>query len=181
MKELCEISYRKGSIISEKHCYSDIRNFYVMIVRMTKPFNFEKFKEIYCQVPRLTVEVVIQDTNGTLLTLRKMEPHAEFWHLPGGTVYFKESLADAVKRIAKEELGIDVSVGKFLGYIEYLHQEEGGGFDHPVGLAFLCHPISTDFVLNDQASTLKYFLDFPLNMMEEQKIFLERVLHKEEL
>ncbi len=142
---------------------------------MNKQFTFEEYKKIYSQVPRLTVEVVIQDKEGILFTLRGIPPFANIWHLPGGTVYFKESLEGAVKRIAKEELGVDVTVRKFLGYIEYLNQEAGGGFDHPVGLAFLCNSTSKKFILDEQASTIKFFSDFPQNIVEEQKEFLQNM------
>ncbi len=142
---------------------------------MKKPFSFEEFQSIYSKVPRLTVEIVIKNTEGVLLTLRRIHPLPGIWHLPGGTVYFKEPLEYAVKRIAKEELGLDVSVEKFLGYIEYIHQEKGGGFDHPVGIAFLCQPISQEVRLNDDASEAKYFRDFPEDVVMEQKEFLEKL------
>src|SRR5258706_5317068 len=108
-----------------------------------QPFTLEEFRSIYSQVPRLTVEVIIKNENGLLLTLRKIQPFQNLWHIPGGTVYFKEPISIAVSRVAKEELGVEVQIEKFLGYIEYLHQDDiGNWFDHPVGLVFLCNQIS---------------------------------------
>lgn len=72
------------------------------------PLTKEEFDSIYSKVPRLTVELVIKDGDKILLTKRSIEPCRGLWHLPGGTVYFGESLLDAVKRIAKKELSIDV-------------------------------------------------------------------------
>jgi len=40
-------------------------------------------------------------------------------HGPGGTVRLGEPLVAFVKRVAATELGLEVSVGPFLGYIEY--------------------------------------------------------------
>lgn len=74
------------------------------------PLSQEEFWNIYKKVPRLTVEIIIKDKRGILLTLRNIEPCKNLWHLPGGTVRFGEKLIDAVKRIANRELGIEVLV-----------------------------------------------------------------------
>jgi ADP-ribose pyrophosphatase YjhB (NUDIX family) len=73
---------------------------------------------------------------GVVLSLRDSGPCRGLWHIPGGTVRFGEPLTDAVRRVAESELGLEVVVGRFLGYIEYpshLHVS----FDWPVGMAFV--------------------------------------------
>lgn len=132
----------------------------------------EEFKAIYSKVPRLCVEVVIKTEQGILLTLRKEPAYKGLWHIPGGTVDYRESLHDAVKRIAKQELAIEVSVEKLIGYIEYFSEEKERGFGYAVGIEFLCHPHSTDFHVDDQAYEAKFFQSFPENMVTEQKKFL---------
>lgn len=143
--------------------------------KINQPFTFEEFKTIYSQVPRLCVDLVVRDTEGTLLSLRKIPPHQGQWHLPGGTVFFKEPVHDSVKRVAEDELGVEVQIDKFLGYIEFMYQDDYDGFDHPVSLVFLCTPKSTNYRTNDQASEIKFFKTLPDKMVEEQRDFLEKL------
>src|SRR5581483_5588422 len=84
------------------------------------PLPKHEFDWIFSRVPRLTVEVVITaPSRGVLLSLREIEPCRGMWHLPGGTVRFGEPATEAVVRVARDELGLDVEVGPLLGYIEY--------------------------------------------------------------
>jgi hypothetical protein len=95
-----------------------------------------EYDAIFSRVPRLCVEVVIVDRErGVLLSLRDIPPNVGAWHIPGGTVLFGESLATAVRRVARRELGVSVDVGELLGYIEY-PSHYTAGLDSPVGLAF---------------------------------------------
>jgi 8-oxo-dGTP pyrophosphatase MutT (NUDIX family) len=48
--------------------------------------------------------------------LLTFDPKFEFWRVPGGRVKFGEKIEDALKREMKEELGIKISVNKFLGF-----------------------------------------------------------------
>lgn len=82
---------------------------------MVKKLSHELYKQIYSQVPRLCVELVIKNSEGVLLTLRNIVPYKAYWHLPGGTVLFNETLEQTVKRVAWEELGVKVSSMRFLG------------------------------------------------------------------
>jgi len=90
-------------------------------------------------------------------------------HGPGGTVRLGEPLVAAVRWIAATELGLEVSVGPFLGYIEY-PSHYLNGLDFPVGLAFLNH------VEEDQLTTVadrrSWFAVLPDRMHAEQGDFL---------
>ena len=97
-----------------------------------------EFDSIYSRVPRLCVEVVIATPErGVLLTRRDIPPNVGAWHIPGGTVLFAEPVVEAVKRVARDELALEVDVGEVLGYIEYPSHYQNG-LDSPVGLAFSC-------------------------------------------
>ena len=103
---------------------------------MRGPLPQEEFDHIFSRVPRLTVELVIaSDDRGVLLALRDFGPCQGLWHLPGGTVRFGEPLVEAVKRVAQDELGVAVSAGEMLGYIEY-PSHYNNGLDSPAGLTF---------------------------------------------
>src|SRR5689334_17288551 len=79
-----------------------------------------EYDSIYRRVPRLCVEVVIAAPGrGVVLALRDIPPNQGAWHIPGGTVLFGEPVADAFKRVAHSEVGLDVEPGEPLGYIEY--------------------------------------------------------------
>jgi ADP-ribose pyrophosphatase YjhB (NUDIX family) len=134
------------------------------------PLPQQEFDWIFGRVPRLTVEVVIATPNhGVLLQLRDREPCKGLWVLPGGTVRFGEPVVDAVKRVAIDELGVRVSVGELLGYIEY-PSHYNNGLDSPVGLAFSAANIEGPL----QPRNCELFTALPDNMHDEQRSFLAR-------
>jgi 8-oxo-dGTP pyrophosphatase MutT (NUDIX family) len=133
-----------------------------------------EFDAIFSRVPRLSVEVVIcTEERGVLLMLRDIPPNIGAWHIPGGTVLFGERLTDAVRRVARDELGIDVTVGDLLGYIEYPSHYENG-LDSPVGLAFRTMP--TAGVAGDPPEGCAWFRSLPAGLYGEQAEFLARRL-----
>lgn len=76
--------------------------------------------------PRPTGTVVIVD-NGRFLALKRVrEPRAGYWDLPGGFSDGFELPADTAVREAREELGVTVELGRFIGmYIgRYTYQGE---------------------------------------------------------
>lgn len=111
------------------------------------PLSPAEFDAIYSRVPRLTVEIIVRDAEGAVfLTKRSIAPCAGQWHLPGGTVRFAEPLIEAVRRIARRELGIEVRRAQDNGYIEY-PSHYLNGLDSPVGIVFEV----TDYVGEAQA------------------------------
>ena len=55
--------------------------------------------------PLLSVDLLIRDNNGrTLLTWRDDDSYGPGWHVPGGIVRYRESLADRVREVARLEL-----------------------------------------------------------------------------
>lgn len=141
-----------------------------------QPLTSEEFKDIYSKVPRLCVDVIIKTEEGILLTLRNEESWNGLWHIPGGTVYYKESLEDAVRRVAREELGIEVEVEKLLGYIEYFDEDKERGFGYAISVEFLCNPQSSEFNLNEQSTEVKLFKTLPENIIPEHKEFISKNL-----
>ncbi len=133
-----------------------------------------EYDAIYSRVPRLCVEVVIvTDERGVLLSLRDIPPNVGAWHIPGGTVLFGEPLTEALKRVARDELGLDVVPGELLGYIEYPSHYENG-LDSPVGLAFRCTVAGGDAV--NTPSGCAWFARLPEGLYAEQRDFLSRRL-----
>lgn len=135
----------------------------------------DEYDAIFSRVPRLCVEVVIvAPDRGVLLSLRDIPPNIGAWHIPGGTVLFAERLVDAVKRVARDELGLAVEVGELLGYIEY-PSHYNNGLDSPVGLAFRAQPESLPDA-DGVPDGCRWFARLPVGLYGEQRAFLAQRL-----
>ncbi|HRH26314.1 MAG TPA: NUDIX hydrolase [Candidatus Paceibacterota bacterium] len=134
---------------------------------------FEEFKAIYSRVPRLCVEIVYVHKKSILLIRRTIHPGMGLWHTPGGTVLKGEDLKQAVKRVAKEELGIVPKIEKFLGIIEY--KSYLNHYSQDISLAFLVSSKKTsNFNLDGHADKYEFFKGLPKNTIKEQKEFYSR-------
>lgn len=131
-----------------------------------------EFDTIYGKVPRLTVEAVVQVGGGIVLTRRTIAPCRGQWHIPGGTVRFGESLRDAVRRVARHELCVEVEVGDLLGYIEYPEMLRSGYPGWPVGIAFAASVLSGELASGDQSDGFGVFHSVPPDTISEQAAFL---------
>ena len=145
------------------------------MIQNTKRLSQKDFENIYTRVPRLCVDLVIKMDGGVILSLRSIEPYRDWWHLPGGTVYFRERLHDAVRRVALDECGIEVRVVKMLNYIEYPSYEQFPGEGNPVSIAFLCQVTGGKLRGSDQGEEVRAFKILPEKLIPEQKEFLEKV------
>lgn len=144
------------------------------------PLSEEEFNSIYSKVPRLTVEIIVKNKDSNIyLTKRAIEPCKGQWHLPGGTVRFAELLIDAVKRISRRELNIDVIKAKNIGYIEYPSHFENG-LDSPVGVVFEVQSYSGELQINHESAKSGWFTHVPKNIHADQDKFLigNGYLHK---
>jgi ADP-ribose pyrophosphatase YjhB (NUDIX family) len=135
-----------------------------------------EFDSIFRRVPRLCVEVVIVTPERRVLLMRRdIPPNVGAWHIPGGTVLFGEPLVQAVKRVARDELGLDVAVGELLGYIEY-PSHYNNGLDSPVGLAFQTEVVPAFPDDEHLPEGCAWFSRLPPGLYAEQRDFLARRL-----
>jgi ADP-ribose pyrophosphatase YjhB (NUDIX family) len=136
------------------------------------PLSPAEFDAIYSRVPRLTVEIIVRDGQGAVfLTKRAIAPCAGQWHLPGGTVYFAEPVLEAVRRIARRELGIEVQDAKDNGYIEY-PSHYLNGLDSPVGIVFEVSAYLGAVHARADADDGRWFRRVPENMHADQDEYL---------
>ncbi|MGE5617437.1 MAG: NUDIX hydrolase [Candidatus Woesearchaeota archaeon] len=136
----------------------------------------DEFLAIYRRVPRLCVEVVIVEPElGVLLKVRDIPPNEGAWHIPGGTVLFGEPVVETARRVARDELELEVDVGELLGYIEYPSHYENG-LDSPVGLAFRSRPVGSSGTPGEMPDGCHYFRELPAGLYAEQREFLSRRL-----
>lgn len=139
------------------------------------PLTREEFDSIYAKVPRLTVEVLVTTDEGILLTRRGIEPCRGSWHIPGGTVFFGETLHDAVRRVAQNELDVDVEVGDQLGVIHYANLLAAGYRGWPVGLVFAARIVAGVPSHTEQSEQVGFFRALPRDVMPDQAEFLVSV------
>ena len=135
------------------------------------PLTKEEFDSIYSRVPRLTIEIIVKDERGVLLTLRSIEPCIGKWHLPGGSVWYGEMINDAVARVAKKEIGINVKNSEMIGIIEYPDHVESG-YGDPRGLAFLITDYDGEIQPDEEADKIDWFRQIPKQMHPNQDTFL---------
>jgi ADP-ribose pyrophosphatase YjhB (NUDIX family) len=141
-----------------------------------KPFSNSEFKEIYSKVPRLTVEVILKVGDGVVLMKRTEKSWRGKWHIPGGTVFYEETLEKAVKRVAKEELNVEIDVDGLIGYIEYPSEKKERGFGTSIGIAFKCSPTNKPNLELIEKEGVKIFKKLPKNLIEEQRKILTRIV-----
>jgi len=141
----------------------------------SKRFSLKEFEKIYSKVPRLCVDLVIRTRKGILLTKRAINPWKGFWHTPGGTVLLNEKIECAVKRVAKEELNLDVSIKKILGTMEIFYKGKNYA-KHTISIVILVRIKSGKVILDKQAKDWKMFKILPKKMISNQKYFFKNKL-----
>ncbi|MBL8383590.1 MAG: NUDIX domain-containing protein [Burkholderiales bacterium] len=104
-----------------------------------------RFLEIVRHTPLVSVDLVLVRGGAELLLgLRANRPAQGTWFVPGGRVAKGETLAAAVRRVARRELGLDggaagASAARFLGVYEHFYPDnfadEAGTSTHYVVVA----------------------------------------------
>src|SRR3989442_2608569 len=73
----------------------------------------------------VAVGAVVQRGDEILLVRRGRGTAVGQWAIPGGRVEFGEGLKTAVAREVREETGLEVRVGRFLGWAERMGDDPG--------------------------------------------------------
>ena len=134
--------------------------------RSPEKLNPEDFTDIIEKTPLVSVDLIVENNQGQiLLGMRTNEPAKDCWFVPGGRILKDELITEAVKRVAKEELAIEVPMDdtEFVGVFEHLYEtnfalKEGFGTHYVV----LAHKIKIDEssipnLPQDQHSQYKWF------------------------
>ncbi len=136
----------------------------------------QEYNHIFSKVPRICVDLLIFNEKDFLLTKRTIEPYKNFWHIPGGRVYFGESFEKAAQRIAKKELNINVELKDQISCIEWFDEEKLKL--HDVSIIFLATTNTRNIELNKEASEFGFFQFVPEGTIKEHKDFLNNYLNK---
>jgi len=124
----------------------------------------EKFLEIIDLAPLVSIDLIVyNDKNKVLLGKRANRPAKDYWFVPGGRIRKNEKIEDAVKRISRSELGIELSIeqGKLLGGFNHIYPDNyfniKGVNTHYVVLAYQ-FKINTSKILKDtQLSEMRWW------------------------
>ena len=117
------------------------------------------------------IDVIIIKNHSVLLTKRTQNPHKGSWHLPGNIIRKNETMKQAVKRAAKNELNLNVKIKKYVGVYENLNS-----FRHDVSHGFIVSPISGKIKTDFQSDELKFFKNIPKNTVPHHKKMIKDVL-----
>lgn len=135
----------------------------------------EEFLAVCKIVPTVVVEVLVKNKDGILLGKRNTDPFRGLWHFTGGFLYYNEKVADAVKRIAKREIGIDVEIVKFLGAYEYINADPRG---HMIALVHIARQVGGKIAPTPDNSDLQFFKEPPEDMISHQKKIFEEAMRE---
>ncbi|MFB6184903.1 MAG: GDP-mannose mannosyl hydrolase [Haloarculaceae archaeon] len=111
-------------------------------------------------VPIVSVDLVVRSGDGVVLGKRTNEPAKGEWFVPGGRVRKNERLDDAVHRVARDELGVEVTVDRKLGVYEHfwdVADVDGVDGKHYVPVGYVVTPESETFRVDDQHDELRRF------------------------
>ena len=131
----------------------------------------DEYRFVYSRAPRLCLDLAVADADGLILSKRDIPPFQGLWHLPGGRVYYKESVAEAAARIAGAEAGITIALDGPVGHIEVL---EDGEFVHSGSLVFFARHTGGTVRGSEQGREIKKWKELPEDTHPVQKDFLRR-------
>ncbi|MBI3974219.1 MAG: NUDIX hydrolase [Chloroflexi bacterium] len=90
-------------------------------------------------LPLFTVDVWLQDEQErVLLTWREDEWFGRGWHVPGGALRLRETVAERLRTCAREELGAEIACEESPFALLEEIQPEGTDRTHNVAAAFRC-------------------------------------------
>jgi len=106
---------------------------------LTQGLPEELFLFLSRMTPLVNVDLLIQDpVQGLLLTWREDEYDGPGWHVPGGIIRFKETVAHRIREVARLELGVEVEFEQNPAAIhEYSHPTRATR-GHFISLLYRC-------------------------------------------
>ena len=111
----------------------------------------ELFLKIIDATPLISIDLIILNSNDEiLLGKRNNRPAKGYWFVPGGRIRKNETLKQALSRIAKTELGLDLNIedAKLLGAYDHIYDDNYHGVE---GINTHYVALGHQFKLNDTA------------------------------
>ena len=146
----------------------------------------ELFAAFLDTMPQVSVEAVLEHDESVLLVRRTNEPAKGEWFWPGTRLYKGETFEQAVRRLAREELGIEVTIRRRIGV--YNHFWETADLPdvettHTVNVAYHVQPADgiDELVLDDQHDEYRFvervepgFHEYVRLYLDDSDILVER-------
>lgn len=136
------------------------------LLQVDRSLHNEQFMTMVANMPLVSVDlVVVRDGKEVLLGLRNNRPAQGYWFVPGGRLLKNERRADALRRVAKRELGLDLAGldVAFVGPYEHFYPDcfagDVGVSTHYVVLAYRVD-VPADFnveIGDDQHAALRWW------------------------
>lgn len=130
----------------------------------------EDYKYVFSRAPRACIDLIVGYKGKLVLVKRAIEPSKDMWSFPGGRIRHRETVEDAVNRIAMDEIGVKVEVKKLVDYMEFLNED----YQHSLSILLLVNIKDGDIKLNFQSSEVGFFDSLPDNMQPQHKTAYER-------
>jgi len=143
-------------------------------MKKIKKLTDEDYEFLFKRTPRICLDfIILNNKNKFLLVKRKIVPYKNFWCFPGGRIYYKETIEEALYRIIKTELNIYIVNFKFIGNMEIIND---GNYLHSISMVYKRkisnNCILSDIRINEQANNFEFFDKIPNNMHPIHKNFL---------
>ena len=132
----------------------------------------KEFKIVVENTPLISIDLLIMYEDKVLLGKRVNKPAKDFYFTTGGIVRKNESFKEAQKRIAKDELGIELNQEpKFIGVFEHFYDDS------------IFENVSTHYVNHGYILKLKYeLLELPKDQHSEYRwLTIEELLESSEV
>lgn len=124
--------------------------------------NFCKFFPFSC------VDLLIEENGKILLTKRTSNPFNDYWHLPGSMIRRNEKINDALKRVAKNEFDMNITIKDFLGVYESLDS-----FRHDLSIAYSASIKYSKIKSFSEKKTQKFFKKLPQKIIPHHKLVIQ--------
>lgn len=120
----------------------------------------DEWATVVRNVPIVSVDLVVRHDGGVVLGKRRNEPARGEWFIPGGRVRKHERVDEAVHRVGREELGVEVRIVRRLGVYEHFYDAadvpDAGG-KHYVPVAHVVEPEAEDYRADSQHTAFRVF------------------------
>lgn len=112
----------------------------------------DTFRTVVDSTPLVSIDLVVEISGGEILLGQRVNRPAEgMWFVPGGRIMKGESLDAAFRRIASEELGVDVERGEagWLGIYEHFYDDSVFGDKPGTHYVVLAYHLELDIQIQE--------------------------------
>ncbi|MDP2827507.1 MAG: NUDIX domain-containing protein [Sulfuricellaceae bacterium] len=141
----------------------------------------EVFYYISSTTPLVNVDLLVKDEHGrTLLAWRNDQHAGTGWHIPGGIIRFKETIAERIRQVAISEIGIELDYDHEVVAINEMIHRDRDVRGHFISLLYSCRLDSAFVPENlgltpDDAGYLQWHEHCPENMIVYHDVYRQYI------